>query len=154
MRIKRTLAAASAVAALAAAAIAGPAAAAPTDSVKINAGNVGFGTSFSGHKVTSGGTLDWRQSGSDTDPQLSGTLFIEDSTETYRVAIDHYPSATDHSSVITRNGGDKTGSGGFLDTFPILLGGVTSTDTEVVVRIEHKLGPNNYETVASETEDL
>ena len=98
MRIKRILAAASAVAALAAAAIAGPAAAAPSDTVLMNAGNVGFGTSFSGHKVTSGGTLDWRQSGSDTDPQLSGTLFIENSTDTYRVAITCQRSSSHRSA--------------------------------------------------------
>ena len=97
--------------------------------------------------------LDWRQAGLMTNPQLDATLFIENSTDTYRVAIDHYPSATDHSSVITRNGGDKTGSGGFLDTFPILLGGVSSSDTHVHIRIE-KLGPNSYQTVATDYEDL
>lgn len=136
--VTRALALSAAAAALALAAFAGPASASTLDDVLINEGNVAFGSSFAGHKADSPGTFDWRESLPNTNGQLTGNLYIENYRGKARVVIEYYPSMFDHSNPVVRRGGDKQGSGGFLDVIPVTLGGVNGAFTHVHIYIEKK----------------
>jgi hypothetical protein len=136
---RRIFGAAAATTAIALAATAGPAMAAPTDPVLLNNAELAFGTTFVGNDATVGGTLDWNQSGATTTPRLTGNLYIQNAAGVEsRMVIEHYPSATDHSTHIDRQGGTKIGTGVFLNAFSVLVGGVNSTYTHVHVLLQKK----------------
>jgi hypothetical protein len=158
-RISRTMAAAMAVVALAVAGTAGSASAAPIDPVAaLNAGAVGYGSSWSGGLARGNATLDWNNplGTNSTTPRLiaPGNLYIENAAGLQaRMQIVHYTDATETTVIATRDGGTKTGTGAFLDVFPIVLGGVASTSPHVRINLQTR-GALGWTTVATGTEDL
>ena len=158
-RISRTMAAAMAVAALAVAGTAGSASANPIDTVgPLNNGNVGYGNGWAGGNVTGSANLDWNNPfGSNlTTPRLTAPrqhLHRERARVEARMQIVHYSDAAHTSLIATRDGGTKTGTGAFLDVFPVVLGGVTSTATHVHVNLQKRIG-GVWTTVATSIEDL
>ena len=158
-RITRTMAAAMSVAALAVAVGAGSASAAPLDPVAaLNNGNVGYGTSWAAGNATGSPILDWNNPvGSNlTTPRLTapGNLYIENAPGVQaRMQIVHYSDAAHTNLIATRDGAIKTGSGQFLDVFPIVLGGVNSTATHVHINLRKNIG-GVWTTVATGIEDL
>jgi hypothetical protein len=156
-RINRKLAMALAVGVLAAMAGASAASATPVDSVTLSPpGDVSFGNAWvASSGATTGGDFDWNQAGANTNPRLmNGYIYIHRQNGLQaRVQIQLYDDATNHNLVATRNGGTKTGTGAFLDTFPINVGGVAGTTSHAHINLQEFQG-GNWVTVATSIQNL
>jgi hypothetical protein len=130
-----TVAAAIAAAAIAVAALAGSAFATPNDTVaKIDAGAVQFGGAgacVAGLPPSANATLDWRENvGEGTvSPKLTGSVCVQNNTNTYRVALQLYyldatpgPIAT-HVLVSESHSLAATGNGAAVNDFSVNLQG-------------------------------
>ena len=156
-RMTRTVAAALSVAALAA--VGAGSASASVDPVgPLNNGEVGYGNGFANGLVTGSANLEWNESGNFTTPRLEapGNIYIENSLIETRMQIVHHADANhplNDPNAVTRNGGSKFGSGGFLTVRPIVLGGVNGTYKHVHVNLQKKIGAT-WTTVATSIETL
>ena len=83
-----------------------------------------------------------------------GNLYIENSFAHARVQLEYY-AAAGHTGdpIATREGGEKIGTGAFLNTFPITVGGVNCDCTHIHVNLQ-KLVNGTWTTVDTEIEDL
>jgi hypothetical protein len=152
MRLLPTLAAALALTG----AFASTASATPIDDVLLdNGAELSFGNSWNGGAATLGGDFDWNLSGGLTTGRLTnGNLYIENSTAHARVQIEYYKDSAHTDGVVaTRDGGEKIGTGAFLNTFPITVGGVNCDCTHSHLNLQ-KLINGQWKTVDTELEYL
>jgi hypothetical protein len=148
-RINRAVAMAVAAAALALAASASTALASDPSPVLLDDGaQLSFGNSWGslptgGLAATLSGDFTWSPdaNGNTTGRLTNGNIYIEDSRAHARIEIDYYPDAFHGSDppVASREGGEKIGTGVFLNTFPITVGGVNCACTHAHVNLQKKV---------------
>jgi hypothetical protein len=140
-RITRALATAMSIGVVAAMATAAAASAAPIDPVLLSAGNVSFGNAFANSDPTLAGDFDWNlaANGTTTGRLMNGNIYIENSLDAARMVIEYYDDAVNHNLIATREGGKKVGTGVFVNTFPITVGGVNGDITHAHVLLQKKV---------------
>jgi hypothetical protein len=100
-----------------------------------------FGNNWSGGAASLPGDFNWNPLGGLTTGRLeNGNLYIENSTEHARLQVEYYEDSAHTGGVVaTRNGGEKIGTGVFLNTFPITVGGVNCDCTHGHVNLQKKI---------------
>ena len=137
-RIIRGLATAAAIGALGLAAAAVPASAVTTNDVLITGSTLDthFGNAFTGGVATDAGELNWNESGNNTRPELTGNLYIQQSTNVQaEVEMDIWDNSA-HDTLIATKRRTLNGSGGLSVLAVNALGNTTCDCRHVHIRLK------------------